>query len=388
MELLENSNKTAKIELENILTKKELDSLADLPFRTLSNEYEVTLPLEKFCHSLHAKNLENGKTVPLIESKTDVYSVHTKDSLVREIEEICNTTPLRQFFLQLLPTNPDYSASKKIEEFYQVIQRVKENFGNSIKIYADPQGVCYNKDLKWGIYDGQEISVLKTMDALVESTQAFVEAGINGIITMGRLHHEVKVVKDVINKLNPDVKLMSFSTNSETSNAYIQETMYNPALAITGQKILVGNKNEMILRALLDVIEGTDIILQKPIESFHLTEYLLSLAKGEVQVETFLDRPEVQELIRRNKLEEDIYNNMGTLKHNLKQVKLGGYEVSGTFMIFKMLENMDLSRNLVYNLSSELYRSFMASSAELGEIIISRNAKWFALANKEFGREG
>jgi hypothetical protein len=113
-------------------------------------------------------------------------------------------------------------------------------------------------------------------------------------------------------------------------------------------------------------------------------KYLRCLIEEEISLETFLRKPIVEKLIDDNNLSSDLFGNIPKLRMNLKKVKLGAYEVSGTYMIYKMLEdNPAVSKKLVFSLLDELYRGFCAAAGNSLGLLVGRNMGWYARMAKE-----
>ncbi|WP_169409444.1 hypothetical protein [Dyadobacter beijingensis] len=370
---------------KELLSEFQITSLENLPFRRLTNDYEKEVPLDLLCQSLHVSNRAGTNARLLMGKGQSSYYLHTNETIMAEIEAVLKIG-IEKVFLQIIASDENLSTAEKIDDCRKVIEKVRGTFGNDLVIMTDPQGVCFREDLRWGVSTNEkEIDAERTLDVLIHTASSFADAGINAFITIGRVNHEVKAVREAYNRLYPGVDVYSFSTNSETSNAYIQETKYDPGLALTGQKILVGNKHEMILRALIDVAEGTQMMLQKPIESFHLVEYIRCLIEEEIALESFLSKPVVKRLIEDNNLAGDLFVDTSSLLSNLKKVKLGAYEVSGTYMIYKMLEeNPSVSEKLIFSLLDEMYKGFCSAAGNSLGLLVGRNMSWYARLAKEY----
>lgn len=137
-----------------------------------------------------------------------------------------------------------------------------------------------------------------------------------------------------------DVKIASFSQNSETSTAYIYDKRLNTD---TGQKILPGNLEEMDLRGLMDVWDGTDVSLVKPIENYCCISNLRSLLTDDAYRNKFLSSSFISNMYDkfpqiRSRLDR-IVSDPDEMKKRCESALVGGYTVSGTSMILLFLAN-------------------------------------------------
>ncbi len=357
-------------------------SIVKNPFRRLNNKEEFSIPNRILCQSIHINNF-NGSAKKMVGSEKSSYSCHSLESAKGEIEKLLSLG-IEKVFIQLLPINESDSINKKIDDFTKILLLLRQEFKDDLTILVDPQGVCMRSDLRWGVSGPRgEIDAEETLNVLAKTALEFGKSGINGFVNLGRLNFESKIVKSVFDKNSLPVKVMSFSTNSETANAYIQETSLNPKSAVTGQKILVGNASEMVLRALMDIEEGVDIVIQKPIENFHILQYLQLILKGKISPEEFLQDRCFTSFSEYQFLEKRLPRLAQNLSDKLNQVSLGAYEVSGTYSIFKMLEDK-VPLALVFTLLDELYKNAFSAGGDLFNLLIGRNVSWYVAAKKEF----
>lgn len=356
--------------LSSILNPADLASIAQRPYRRLANEPEVHVPSSMLCQSVRIDRLR-GEPRPLLPG----YATHSVQSAKREIEALVEIG-IRRFFIQLQPLSATASPYETMEAHARVLRDLRETYPSGIEIAVDPQGICMRPNLTWGIPNANgDVDTEKTLSLLFDTARSYAQAGIDTLCAIGRLSHEAKVAAAALT--GTKVRLMAFSTNSETPNAYIQETMSDPTRSVTGQKILVGNSDEMVLRALFDAEEGVSVMAQKPLEGVHLLQLLRSLIEGEMPLPAFLARPTVARLARDPATAARIETLAGSFSTLAPNLKLGAYEVSGTYTIYKWIEST-CSPALAWMMLDELYKNVAGAAGERLDVIIGRNVGWYA----------
>lgn len=248
-----------------------------------------------------------------------------------------------------------------------------------ISFVIDPFSLALNDNWSWGIVDCDgEVRLPETVHLLSAIAQTFGQAGAHGLFTLGRIDAEVEVTRAELDKINPSIKIYSFSQNSETSSAYIY--LNTPVVLDTGQKILSGNCDEMTLRALIDIWDGTDVCIVKPMESYHLTNELAGLLTSESKRAQFLSADRVARLAG---LSSDIGRKVSTMRANTalmnkkcEGVLVGGYAVSGTSYVLSLLESARGSVMARARLE-EMWLNAAAAAGERRGPIVDRNVVAF-----------
>lgn len=356
--------------ISDILDARELATIAKSPYRRLSNECEVTVPSSALCQSIHVDRL-HGAPRPMLRG----YDCHSVDSAKREIEAL-HEIGIERVFLQLLPLSPTATPHETMEAHASILRHLRETFTSGLEIVVDPQGVCMRPNLTWGIADAAgNVDADKTLSLLFDTAKSFAEAGVDVFCTIGRVNYEAKITAAAL--AGTKVRLMAFSTNSETPNAYIQETKSNAKMSNTGQKILLGNSSEMALRALFDADEGVTVMAQKPLEGFHLLELLRSLITGDLPFPTFLARPSIARLARDPEIARRLEGLGARIADRAPKLRLGAYEVSGTYTVYKSIEET-CSPELAWLMLDELYKNVVAAAGDRLDVIIGRNVGWYA----------
>lgn len=290
---------------------------------------------------------------------------------------------IKKIYLQYLPSSSE-NPYKRTDEFATIIEKIKKKHSD-IELIIDPIGLAINDNLQYGVRDkdNESVDALQTLDLLAYAASKFADAGANGFLTLGRINHEVATVKQAFSiKTNPP-KIFSFSTNSETSFAYFAKVVKDPTKADTGQKLKVGNHDEMLTRALIDIYEGTNVLLQKPIENFAMFTKFKELQNNKQALVNFLNKDSVKFYLSKynpiygkgllnldNQSIDDFFT-------TLAKVELGGYEVSGACIIQDMIQD-NYSEGLAHTLQNERYLTAQSASENSMRYIVGRNMQRFA----------
>ena len=222
------------------------------------------------------------------------------------------------------------------------------------------------------------ISIQLVLSLLSQAAVSFAEAGANSLLTIGRANCEVAAVKKALSNAGKHLDILSFSTNSETTSAYFETTQHDILRSRTGQKILVGNVEEMIIRSVIDFGEGSDVIVQKPVEAFQLPAILNLIATGIIDIDTLLENSSrMQSLLDNNSLLKPAFEaGRQALKAGERQMKVGTYEVSGTYSNVQLLSEK-FSEQLGWSMLDEILLNAAGAAGKSLDIMISRNASWY-----------
>lgn len=277
--------------------------------------------------------------------------------------------------------NPGPDRYEALDRQAAAFADVRERLGaGAISLVVDPFALALNENLSWGVPGGDGVPLLaESVELLAAIARVFGQAGADGLFTLGRIESEVEVTRAELDRIRPRTKIYSFSQNSETSTAYIYHDTGKPL--DTGQKILPGNCVEMTLRALLDIWDGTDVCIVKPMENFHLTKELSQLLSSEQGRERFLGSDHVGELAGHSPAVAGKLTAMradpAAMAARCANVLVGGYAVSGTSYMLSLLEaarGPAMSRARL----EEIWLNAAAASHRLGPLI-DRNAVPFLL---------
>ncbi len=354
------------------------------PFRRLSNEPEVQVSCDRLCQSLHI-NRFTGPARAILGGDKSHYYMHSVQSVQQEIEALLKLG-ISSVYLQLQPSEPGLPYRAIIDHFAATVHAIRHSYGTKLFMVVDPQGICMGEDLRWGARTASgTIDPEQTLDLLAEGAHCLAQSGIDAMVTIGRANFEAAVARSGLDRFDPSIELWAFSTNSETPNAYFDVTAKDISKAETHQKLIVGNNSEMFLRALLDVAEGVDVVVQKPVENLQILFGMRQLIDGTLPIESVLSDPRVQRLIEANPLLFD-GDPLRTepFKQRLARARLGGYEVSGTYTLYKHVEDR-YSEDLAVAMLEEMYRNALFAAGDRIRFLIGRNMLWFADARKRVG---
>lgn len=354
------------------------------PFRRLSNEPEIRVSCDRLCQSLHL-NRFTGPARAILGGDKSHYYMHSIQSAEQEIEALLKLG-ISSVYLQLQPSEPGMPYRAIIDHFAAMVHAIRHSYGAQLFMVVDPQGICMGEDLRWGARTANgTIDAELTLDLLAEGAHCLAQSGIDAMVTIGRANFEAAVARSGLDRFDPSIELWAFSTNSETPNAYFDVTAKDIGKAETQQKLIVGNNSEMFLRALLDVAEGVDVMVQKPVENMQILFGMRQLIDGTLPLESVLSEPRVQRLIAANPvLFEGDPLRSESFKQRLARARLGGYEVSGTYTIFKHVEDR-YSDNLAVAMLEEMYRNALFAAGDRIRFLIGRNMLWFADTRKRLG---
>lgn len=233
------------------------------PFRRPTNEPEISVPIGKLCQSVHIDRL-SGTARPALSGKSTTHYYHSVESVEAEIDTLLGLG-ITSLYLQLYPAEPA-TPEQATDHHSAVVDALRTRYGSELRLVVDTAGPCMGDDLRWGVRgsDGT-IDPEASLDTLADTTVKVAEAGADVVATVGRMNFDAAVARAALESVRPGLGLWGFSTNSETPNAYFDVTAEDPLKALTGQKLLVGNGSEMVLRALRNCHEGVDVLLQRPI---------------------------------------------------------------------------------------------------------------------------
>lgn len=360
--------------------------LAKSPFRRLSNTPENTIDDRWLCQAIHVDRLSGSPRLLISDAdRQDGYYAHSVETAKQMRDELLEYGIRRLFIGPLAMPGGNDGYAERVHRFAELVAGLREAFGPDFEMMVDPAGLCMRQDLRWGVRDsGGGIDVEETLAMVSKAAVEFSEAGADAMVAIGRVNCEVSVIKAAASKCARPLRVMSFSTNSETTSAYFETTRHDVTSSRTGQKVLVGNGNEMMLRAISDFGEGSDVIVQKPVEAFHLLEKLKLLASGQLPVNTFVENTAgVPELLRANPLLVPAFERgAAALTAGERTLKTGTYEVSGTYSMVRMLSRA-YSEELAWSMMDEILMNAASAAGGTMDVMISRNALWYAKMRRE-----
>lgn len=349
--------------------------------RRLTQEFEVNINADKLSQPIDVDVYLQGNTVREMKNMDD-YPFRSVENSLEFIKEL-KTYGIHSITLRLVgkPSYNDWNVYDVLRDHVNAFKNIRACYPKgTLHITVDPFSIGLNEDGTWGIKNKSgQLDYLETIELISNISMSFGKAGTDSILTLGRIEGEVEVTKKVLEKIESDTTITSFSQNTETKNAY----MYlenTPARLDTGQKILVGNVTEMNLHTLIDIYEGTNTIIVKPIENFHLITLTSLFLKDKYKIIDFLTSEKVKNTLEyhpsmREKV-LDILFNIDDFFAKCKEVKIGGYTVSGTYYLHKSFEN-EKGKNFSFGVIDELLKNAISASDSCISTIIDRNALWY-----------
>lgn len=305
------------------------------------------------------------------------------DSAASAIEHVqqAMTYGLTNFNLHITCSKTN-CIKEKVNKTAQFICNIRNQFVHDIVLLIDLVGMAFHPDLSWGVKKNNKINAVETLKLLEQMGAAYTVAGADEILTIGRINYEVEAVKSGIAQVdNSTTRVASFSTNSAMVMSYFDPWYADPDRSQVEQLLCPVNIDEMIVRALLDIVEGSHTIYQKPITHTHVTERLRTLLENPTLLEKFItsqvelygaDNPSMQRL--QTILEYQDFDD----------IALGGYSVSGdSFNVLDIAKNYN--DYFAYKYLRERYLLFKQVSGSHFKNIIDRNALWFLIQQDSKG---
>jgi porphobilinogen synthase len=347
-------------------TTKDLPNMPDYKVRSLQNAIN-------YIHELKSKGI-NSVVIRMGSSvNNNENSVYSFDPLFIGTEEKYNN-----LYNPAIET-PVYKFLEAQNKAYKLIRN--EFPKGDLHIIGDPFGIAPNKNGGWGIQDENgQLDYDRTADIIKRIAKSYSESNLDGVLTLGRIYREVKLTREALDELKSQTKIYSFSQNIESKTAYIYLDNINNRRD-TRQKIIPGNITEMALHTLLDIYEGTNVVVVKPTESFHAIYMTNQFITNKMSIVDFLNTDNVKRIILNNKnlslILNDILENVDSFFENVcKNVKIATYTVSGSYYLQKLLEQAK-GENFTYNVLAETFKNAKSSAGYKFTTIMDRNASWY-----------
>jgi delta-aminolevulinic acid dehydratase/porphobilinogen synthase len=342
--------------------------------KTIFDSPEVELAPGIFCQPIDIGiDLQGNQTIPI--QNMDQYPFRSQENAKDHIAGLLELG-IRSVMIRMDSPAAYPSTRKLLERQAAIIKGLREAFPE-LSIIVDPFSVALNQDKTWGVLKDGKLDYEATATLFGDISETFTQSDASYVLTLGRFEREVAVAKQAVSGAT---KVSSFSTNTETTNAYVYSD--HGAYALTKQKILVSNFQEMIFRALVDTFEGSEMVIVKPAENLHVLEKLTMLLSHPDLLTEFLKKPRVIAMANTSKYLKSVHGSMladqqGFLS-KAKHTRIAAYTVSGTYF----MDMQTLRRKGSYFLTSVLHERFSNIAAVLDEashpsLIIDRNAAWY-----------
>jgi delta-aminolevulinic acid dehydratase/porphobilinogen synthase len=261
----------------------------------------------------------------------------------------------------------------------ETIHTLREAFP-TVGLYVDPFGLALGADDQWGATNGSgELSLNLTEQMFAQAVESYAKAGASYVLTLGRFPREVEIASEVLTHVGSGVKICTFSTNTETSQAYAYLAQHE-AYRDSSQKVLPQNVGEMMLWALVDILSGADQIIIKPSDNFHVLLRLIQLAQCPKSRAKFLDLPQIADLVTQSEFFAAQVEKLR--RHNQPlDAEWGSYAISGVYaqdMVVKERKGEAFLLTLLF----ERFVSIASTAALCGQsvTIFDRNATLYVAA--------
>lgn len=365
--------------LADYYSPAELSKMAELSCtRTISVAPEILLTPGMFCQPIDIGIDLKGDVIQDI-LDMEGYPLRSLQNAATYINTLLETGVHKIMIRMDAP--PVYrSKARLLERQASIVQSLRMIFSSeTLQIIVDPFSVALNPDKTWGVQSERKLDYVRTAELFSILTQCFAEAGADYILTLGRFEREADIAARTITAHGLNMRVSSFSTNTETTNAYVYARQQ--AYAVTGQKIPVSNYSEMVFRALLDIYEGSSLVIVKPAENLHVLDKIVTLLGSSESLDTFLRSDQVKTIITQaNYLRESydyILSDPQAFMSKARSVGVGSYTVSGTYYT----DRQTLNRKGAAFLKSLLYERYVNAAAAITDhsepLIIDRNVGWY-----------
>lgn len=267
-----------------------------------------------------------------------------------------------------------------VHSHQEALMRIRDEFPRGdLQIVADPYGVAPNRDGTWGIKNGAGIDLARSEILLDRLSIAYAQAGADAIFSLGRFGHEVAVMRRAVSTTGLPTQIWSLSGNTESQTIYV----YLPLPEThgdSGQLVLTGQLHERLIQTIIDIHEGSSVVVVKPCDHLHLLALTYLLVTDPSFVRTTLDSPAT---VRMAEARPDIAAMLTAIRDDLpawteaaRQVDICGYAVSGQYYTHSLLE-AGRGSEFVAKITAELYEEIRSCGGNRFKLIFDRHASWY-----------
>lgn len=240
-----------------------------------------------------------------------------------------------------------------------------------IEITVDPFSIALNADGTWGVRGPIGLDRAATNELIHAVATVVRGASADAILTLGRAQDEVSVSQAAL--AGSHTRIWSFSANTETPNAYVYSASEGSPHD-TGQKILVGNTTEMVLRGLTDVAAGTSTVVVKPVENLHVVSALCRMLDDSTARQEFLGSPRVGTLVNGCPDLQRSYEVLCHLHEDEtfgRDCQVGTYTVSGTSSMTDLVRS-SRGETIANALVAERFATIASAAGDRLGVIVDR----------------
>jgi porphobilinogen synthase len=262
------------------------------------------------------------------------------------------------------------------------LKRIREKFPpGTIQLVADPYGIAPNRDGSWGIKadNGLDIDLRRSETLLRELSIAYAEAGADAIFGLGRFGHEVAVMREALSAAGLHSQIWSLSAITEGKTIYIYLPL-KETHGDSGQLVLPGRLHERLLQTMIDIHEGSSVIVVKPSDHLHLLTLTNLLTANPAMLATILDtddtravaaaRPDVRAVL------QAIRDDPQAWLDSARRVRICAYTVSGQYYTHSLLE-AGRGHEFVAEVMAELFKEIRSCAGDRFDVIFDRHTSWY-----------
>jgi hypothetical protein len=359
--------------------RQSYNSTALAVSRRLSTDSEVELRADQFGQpvDIELALCEGERALPNMPG-------YPRRSVAAAVEYIGSCLPLglSKFLIRIVQGGDQTRDSSlpacmcRMQRQSDVIARLRDAFPTAT-LLIDPFGLGLGMDDQWGATDRDgKLSLGLTEQMFGAAVDHYAQAGASYVLTLGRFPSEVAIAREAIRQRNSGMLVVTFSTNTESSQAYAYLNTQD-AYHDSGQKVWPENVDEMALWALCDIGCGASMVGIKPSDNLHVLLHIMQIAQCFGRRRAFLDSARVKQLTTRS---EFVAGQVEKLRgqQSAFNVDWATYAISGVYaQDMVVLERKGLAFFLT--LLFERFVAIAATAALCGQsvTIFDRNARRF-----------
>lgn len=269
-----------------------------------------------------------------------------------------------------------------LESHKAALKCIREKFPRgSLQLVADPYGIAPNRDGSWGIKadNGVDIDLRRSESLLRELSTAYAEAGADAIFGLGRFGHEVAVMREALTAAGLHSQIWSLSAITEGKTIYIYLPL-DETHGDSGQLVLPGRLHERLLQTMIDIYEGSSVIVVKPSDHLHLLTLTNLLTTSPTMLDVILNAGETQAVTAARPdlgtVLEAIRENPQAWLDSARRVRICAYTVSGQYYTHSLLE-AGRGHEFVAEIMAELFKEIRSCAGERFDVIFDRHTSWY-----------
>jgi delta-aminolevulinic acid dehydratase/porphobilinogen synthase len=269
-----------------------------------------------------------------------------------------------------------------IDSHKAALKRIRERFPRgSLQLVADPYGVAPNKDGSWGVKGDNRVDIdyRRTETLLSELSIAYAEAGADAIFSLGRFAHEVAIMRRAVNSARLHSEIWSLSGITEGKTIYIYLPLKDTH-GDSGQLVLPGRLNDRLLQTMIDIHEGSSVVVVKPSDHLHLLTLTNLLITNPKFLDAVLNASDTQAVAAAR---PNVKAALQTIREDpqgwadsVREVGICAYTVSGQYYTHSLLE-AGRGHEFVAELMAELFKEIRSCAGDRFGLIFDRHASWY-----------